>query len=79
MPVIMPPSRVQLTAHANLVVDAVKDRDGLDGKSAALERIIEEYEEKVLDPALRPPFKEDPEKVRRGGPRRARSVYEVFG
>jgi len=72
-------SRVSVSAHARRVAKAVQARDGLRSEADAIERIIEEYEEKILDPELRPPFVEDPARFRKGGHRRARSVFETFG
>jgi hypothetical protein len=68
---------IELSDHENKVVNVVIARDGLKGRSAAIARIVEEYEEKVLDPALRPKYV-DPSK-RKGRGRRANSVYEIFG
>lgn len=50
----MPKAVINLSEHANRVVNVVKARDGLKGKSEAIERIVEAYEEHVLDPSLRP-------------------------
>ena len=75
----MPKTVVELSEHANRVVNVVKAREGLRGKSAAIERIVEEYEEKVLDPHLRPEFVTDVERVRKGRFRKVRSLDDVLG
>jgi len=75
----MPKASIELSDHANKVVSAVMDRDGLRGRSAAIARIVEEYEEKILDPALRPRYVEVAKRGAKGRPRRATSVYEIFG
>ena len=75
----MPKTVVELSEHANRVVNVVKAREGLRGKSAAIERIVEEYEEKVLDPHLRPEFVTDMERVRKGRFRKVRSLDDVLG
>jgi len=75
----MPKTVVELSEHANRVVNVVKAREGLRGKSAAIERIVEEYEEKVLDPHLRPEFVTDMERVRKGPFRKVRSLDDVLG
>ena len=62
----MPKSVVNLSDHANRVVNIVKAREGLRGKSEAIERIVEEFEEHVLDPRLRPAFADDLERIRKG-------------
>jgi len=75
----MPKTVVELSEHANRVVNVVKAREGLRGKSAAIERIVEEYEEKVLDPHLRPEFVADVERIRKGRFRKVRSLDDVLG
>lgn len=61
----MPKSVVDLSEHANRIVNVVKARDGLRGKNEALEVIVAAYEERILDPALRPEFVEG---LQLGGP-----------
>ena len=75
--VVMPKIVAKLSEHANRVVDIVKAREALRGTSAAIERIVEEYEEKVLDPQLRPEFVAEVERVRRGWFRTIRSLDEI--
>ena len=74
----MPKSVVALSEHANRIVNVVKARDGLRGKSEAIERIVEEYEEKVLDPAFRPEFVEEVQRVRKGKFRKVSSLDELL-
>ncbi len=74
----MPKAVVELSEHANRLVNVVKARDGLQGKSQAIERIVEEYEEKILDPAFRPEFVEEVLKISRGKFRKVRSVDEIL-
>lgn len=62
----MPKAVINLSEHANRVVNVVKARDGLKGKSEALERIVQAYEEHVLDPSLRPEFVGDLQRIRKG-------------
>ena len=54
----MPQAVIRLSEHANRVVNVVKAMEGLKDKSAALECIVEEFEEKILDPPFRPEFTE---------------------
>jgi len=75
----MPKAVVELSEHANRIVNVVKARDGLSGKSAAIEKIVEEYEEKILDPAFRPEFVEDVQRIRKGRFRKARSLDDLLG
>jgi Protein of unknown function (DUF2683) len=75
----MPKAVVELSEHANRVVNVVKARDGLKGKSEAIESIVVAYEQKILDPALRPEFVADLQRIRRGKFRRIESLEEVSG
>ncbi len=75
----MPKAVVELSEHANRVVNVVKARDGLKGKSEAIESIVAAYEETILDPALRPDFAADLQRIRKGKFRKIRSLNEVFG
>lgn len=75
----MPKAVVELSEHANRVVNVVKARDGLKGKSEALESIVEAYEDMILDPALRPDFAKDLDRIRKGRFRRVRSLDQVLG
>ncbi|HLY75511.1 MAG TPA: DUF2683 family protein, partial [Planctomycetota bacterium] len=70
---------VELSEHANRVVNVVKARDGLKGKSEAIESIVAAYEQKILDPALRPEFVADIRRIRQGKFRRIESLDEVLG
>lgn len=75
----MPKAVVELSEHANRIVNVVKARDGLQGKSQAIERIVEEYEEKILDPAFRPEFVAETQRIRKGKARPIRSLGELLG
>ena len=70
---------MELSEHANRVVNVVKARDGLKGKSEAIESIVAAYEQKILDPALRPEFVADIRRIRQGKFRRIESLDEVLG
>lgn len=75
----MPKAVVDLSEHANRVVNVVKARDGLKDKSEAIERIVEAYEDAILDPALRPDFANDLDRIRKGKFRKLRSLDEILG
>ena len=62
----MPKAVIDLSEHANRIVNVVKARDGLKSKSEALQSIVEDYEEHILDAALKPGFKADLERIRKG-------------
>lgn len=74
----MPKAVVNLSERANRVVNIVKAKEGLRGKSDAIERIVEAYEEYILDPGLRPEFVEDLKRVRRGPFRKIKDVKDLL-
>ncbi|MCI4369196.1 MAG: DUF2683 family protein [Thermoplasmata archaeon] len=74
----MPKAVVELSEHANRVVNVVKARDGLRGKSEAIESIVSAYEEEILDPSLRPAFVGQVQRIRRGKFRAVRSVDDLL-
>ena len=74
----MPKAVVDLSEHANRIVNVVKARDGLRGKNEAIEAIVAAYEERILDPALRPEFVEGLQRVRQGRFRKIRSPAELL-
>jgi len=47
---------VDLSEHVNRIINVVKAKEGLKDKSQAIEKIVEEFEDKVLDPPFRPEF-----------------------
>lgn len=74
----MPKAVIKLSEHANRVVNVVKAKEGLKGKSEAIERIVEEYEQHVLDPNLRPAFVENVQRVRKGPFRKIDSPKDLL-
>ena len=56
---------VELDERTNRIVNIVKAKYGLKDKSEAIGRMAREYEEMLLEPALRPEFIERIEKRRR--------------
>jgi hypothetical protein len=74
----MPKAVVELSEHANRVVNVVKARDGLRGKSEAIERIVEEYEEKILDPAFKPEFVDELQRIRKGKFTKGKSLDQIL-
>ena len=74
----MPKAVIELSDHANRVINVVKARDGLKGKSEAIDRIVEEYEEKILDPAFRPEFVHDVQRVAKGPFKKVKRLDELL-
>lgn len=52
----MPTAIVKLKDRTNRVINIVKAKYELNDKSQAIDKIVEEYEDLVLDPAMRPDY-----------------------
>ena len=66
-------SRRVLISGSNLV----KAKEGLRGKSEAIERIVEEFEQHILDPGLRPEFEKDVQRIQKGKFRKVRDIDDL--
>ncbi|HVL48140.1 MAG TPA: DUF2683 family protein [Candidatus Thermoplasmatota archaeon] len=74
----MPKAVIHLSDRANRVVNVVKAKEGLKGKSEAVERIVEAYEEYILDPNFRPEFVDEVEKTRKGRFRKVNKLGDLL-
>jgi len=74
----MPKAVIDLSERANRVVNIVKAKEGLRGKSEAIERIVEEYEQLILEPQLRPEFVETVKRARKGPFRRVKGLGDLL-
>lgn len=74
----MPKAVIDLSEHANRVVNIVKAKEGLKGKSEAIERIVEEFEQHVLDPSMRPQFMDEVQRIRKGKFRRVAKLGQLL-
>ena len=63
----MPQAMVQISEKANRVLNVVKAKYGLKDKSEAINKVLEEYEEELLEPQLRPEYIEKLEKIEKEG------------
>ncbi len=57
---------INITEHANQVLSIVKAKYGLKDKSEAINIVVTEYEETLLEPQLRPEYKEKLVKIVKG-------------
>jgi hypothetical protein len=73
----MPKAVVNLSERANRVVNIVKAKEGLRGKSEAIERIVAEYEEHLLEPAFRPEFVASVQRARKGPARKIKDLRDL--
>lgn len=57
---------INITKHANQVLNIVKAKYGLKDKSEAINVVVAEYEEHFLEPQLRPEYKEKLARIMKG-------------
>ncbi len=68
---------VNIDEHANRVLNVVKAKYGLKDKSAAMNKVIFEYEENILEPEVRPEFLKKLEKIREGKYTEFKTIEEL--
>lgn len=77
--IYMVQAMVQLSEHANRVINIVKAKYDLRDKSEAIERIMMEYEVEFIEPELKPEFIQSLIEVRTKGKfRRIRNVSDIL-
>jgi hypothetical protein len=54
---------INITDHANRILNIVKAKYGLNDKSEAINVLAEEYEEEIMEPKLRPKYIEKAKKI----------------
>lgn len=54
--VLMVQAIINISEHANRILNIIKAKYGLKDKSEAIDRIAEKYEEVILEPELRPEY-----------------------
>ncbi|MGQ0537281.1 MAG: DUF2683 family protein [Methanobacteriota archaeon] len=74
----MPKAVINLSERANRVVNIVKAKEGLKGKSEAVEKIVEAYEEHILEPHFRPAFVEEVRRIRKGRFRKVKRLDDIL-
>lgn len=57
---------VKLGDHEDRILTIVKGKFGLKNKSEAVNLIIDKYEQEILEPQLRPEYKEELQKIDKG-------------
>ena len=63
----MPIAIVKLDDEANHIINIVKAKYGLKDKSAAINKMAEEYEKELLEPELRPEYIEKLKRIQKNG------------
>lgn len=70
---------INISKHANRVINVVKAKYDLKDKSEAINLITEKYEEEILEPGFRPEFVEKMKKVSKEKRVKVKSFKKRFG
>ena len=70
---------IDIDKHTNQVLNIVKAQYDLRDKSEAIEKIVDIYEEEVMEPELRPDYIEKIKKIRKEKSINVKSFEERYG
>ena len=70
---------INIDEHTNQILNIVKAKFGLKDKSSAIEVVVGQYEEEVLEPQLRPEFIKKMKKVRKEQTVKIKDFKKHFG
>jgi len=70
---------VDLDEHANRVINVVKAKYDLKDKSEAINIMVRQYEEEILEPELRPEFIERLKKIENEPTKKIKNFGKEFG
>jgi hypothetical protein len=59
---------INIDEHTNRILNVVKAKYGLKDKSSAIELMAAQYEEKILEPELKPEFREKMQNITKEEP-----------
>lgn len=69
---------IDISEHANRVLNIIKAKYGLKDKSRAIELAVERYEENLLEPEFRPEFVQEIQRISKGKFRKIKSLDELL-
>jgi len=69
---------ISISKEANQVLNIVKAKYNLKDKSQAIEKVIEEYEDEVLEPELRPEYIERLKHIEKSPAVKVDKVEDLF-
>ena len=70
---------IDIDKHTNQVLNIVKAQYDLKDKSEAIEKVVDIYEEEVMEPELRPEYIEKIKKIRKENSIKVKSFEERYG
>jgi uncharacterized coiled-coil DUF342 family protein len=70
---------IEIDKHTNQVLNIVKAQYGLKDKSEAIEKVVNIFEEEVMEPELRPDYIEKIKKIRKEKSIKVKSFEDRYG
>ena len=70
---------IDIDKHTNQVLNIVKAQYGLKDKSEAIEKVVDIFEEEVMEPELKPDYIEKIKKIRKEKSIKVKSFEERYG
>jgi uncharacterized coiled-coil DUF342 family protein len=70
---------IDIDKHTNQVLNIVKAQYDLKDKSEAIEKVVDIYEEEVMEPELRPEYIEKIKKIRKEKSIKVKSFEDRYG
>jgi hypothetical protein len=70
---------IDIDKHTNQVLNIVKAQYGLKDKSEAIEKVVDIFEEEVMEPELRPEYIEKIKKIRKEKSIKVKSFEKRYG
>lgn len=67
---------INIDEHTNQVLNIVKAKFGLKDKSSAIEVVVGQYEEEILEPRLKPEYAEKIKKIHKQKGRKYKNISE---
>ena len=59
-------AKINISQHSNQLLNIIKAKYNLKDKSAAIDLVMSQYEEKILEPAFSPEYIDKLEKIKKG-------------
>ncbi|MGB9929963.1 MAG: DUF2683 family protein [Methanosarcina sp.] len=59
-------AKINISEHSNQLLNIIKAKYNLKDKSAAIDLVLSQYEEKILEPAFSPAYIDKLEKIKKG-------------
>ena len=70
---------IDLDEHVNRVLNVVKAKYGLNDKSEAINVVVRQYEEEILEPELRPEYIEKLKKIEKQPTKKIKNFAKEYG